>query len=100
MCCGKTRQSMGGATIQNRSRLGPGIVPRPMNSKPPSPVPRLASIIPMRTLRFEYTGRSALSVFSPTTGRSYRFDRPGARMEADARDRMLLASVPGLRQIV
>jgi hypothetical protein len=53
----------------------------------------------MRTLRFEYTGRSALSVFSRTTGRTYRFDRPGARMEADPRDRTLLASVSDLRQI-
>jgi hypothetical protein len=53
----------------------------------------------LRTPRFEYTGRTALSVVSPTTGKSYRFERSGARVEADPRDRGLLASVPSLRQL-
>jgi hypothetical protein len=93
MCCGGKRQSLGGSANRSRITHGRGIPPGPAIGRP-------ASIISMRTPRFEYTGRTALSVFSPTTGRSYRFDRPGARTEADPRDRALLAAVPGLRQIV
>ena len=52
------------------------------------------------TLRFEYTGQTGLTVLSPITGKRYRFERAGARLDADPRDRALLASVPALRQVV
>jgi hypothetical protein len=87
------------STSQNRSMQRSAIPPQPTYSKLPVPGPRPASAIPTRTPRFEYTGHAALSIVSPTTGRSYRFDRAGLRIEADPRDRALLASVPGLRQI-
>jgi hypothetical protein len=93
MCCGSKRQSLGGTANRNRKTHGQRIPPGPAIGRP-------VSFTPMRTPRFEYTGRTALSVVSPVTGRSYRFDHPGARTEADPRDRALLAALPGLRQIV
>jgi hypothetical protein len=48
---------------------------------------------------FEYVGRTALSVVGPATGKHYRFERPGARLEVDLRDRRAMAAVPNLRQL-
>jgi hypothetical protein len=47
---------------------------------------------------FEYTGRTGLTVVGPVSGQRYRFDRPGARVEVDGRDRRGLAGVPHLRE--
>jgi hypothetical protein len=33
------------------------------------------------------------------SGRRYRFDRPGMRLEVDLKDRPSLAAVPNLRQV-
>lgn len=49
---------------------------------------------------FEYVGRAALTVVGPATRTSYRFDRPGARVLVDVRDRTSLASIPVLRQVI
>jgi hypothetical protein len=56
----------------------------------------------MRTNRvfFEYTGRTAMSVIGPATGRRYRFELPGARLEVDLRDRAALTQVPNVKQVV
>ena len=51
------------------------------------------------TVVFEYVGRTRLSVIAPTTRTSYRFDRPGARVLVDGRDRASLATIPLLRQV-
>jgi hypothetical protein len=40
-----------------------------------------------------------MTVIGPVSGVRYRFDRPGARVEVDARDRALLASIRQLRQV-
>jgi hypothetical protein len=48
---------------------------------------------------FEYVGRTGLTVVGPVTGRRYRFERPGARLEVDLKDRRSIAAVPHLRQI-
>lgn len=48
---------------------------------------------------FEYLGRTALTVVGPVSGRRYRFDRPGARLEVDLKDRRSLAALPLLRQM-
>ena len=47
---------------------------------------------------FQYVGRTGLSVIGPMSGKRYRFDRHGATIPADPRDRRSLAAVPGLRQ--
>jgi len=51
------------------------------------------------TVVFEYLGQTALSIIGPATRTSYRFDRPGARVMVDARDRHSLAAVPVLRRV-
>ena len=48
---------------------------------------------------FEYAGQTGLSVTGPISGIRYRFDHPGAVVEVDARDRVLLASLRQLRQV-
>ena len=45
---------------------------------------------------FEYVGATALTVVSPITRKTYRFDKPGARIEVDLRDRSWIAFVPSL----
>jgi hypothetical protein len=49
--------------------------------------------------QFEYVGKTALTVVSPLTRRQYRFARPGARLEADVRDRAWLTFVPNLQRV-
>ena len=48
---------------------------------------------------FQYLGQRGLTVQAPRTGRSYRFDRPGAIVPVDPRDMQSLAKVPQLRQV-
>jgi len=51
------------------------------------------------TLVFEYFGTTRMSVIGPATRISYRFDRPGARVLVDSRDRASLSTIPSLRQV-
>lgn len=46
---------------------------------------------------FVYTGRTGLTVVSPITGMRYRFEKTGARLEVDARDRSWMKFVPNLK---
>ncbi|MCU0304137.1 MAG: hypothetical protein MUC56_08785 [Thermoanaerobaculales bacterium] len=78
-CCGKVRQSIGSAL--RRPDAGNASPPRRLN-----PV-------------FAYTGATALTVRGPVSGRLYRFDRTGARLAVDPRDRPALARVPHLREV-
>ena len=54
---------------------------------------------PLLRLIYEYVGHTALTISSPHTGRRYRFDRPGARVELDPRDRALVAQLEQIRQV-
>ncbi|HSF39977.1 MAG TPA: hypothetical protein VLT87_09310 [Thermoanaerobaculia bacterium] len=44
-------------------------------------------------------GTTGLTGTGPFTGRRYRFDGPGARVEVDARDAPSMAGVPNLRRV-
>jgi hypothetical protein len=48
---------------------------------------------------FEYVGRTRLAMIGPVTRTSYIFDRPGARVLVDGRDRASLSMIPVLRQV-
>lgn len=48
---------------------------------------------------FEYVGNTALTAVGPVSGRHYRFERAGARVTVDPRDRPGLATIPHLRQL-
>jgi hypothetical protein len=82
MCCGRDRTQ-----LRMTSR------PAPKRAPPVNP-PR-----PQMKVPFVYVGSTALVVTGPASGIQYRFDRPGARVEVDARDRILLASLSQLRQV-
>ncbi len=64
-----------------------------------APVPRAEGVPPARAF-LEYTGSTALSTRGPVSGRHYRFERPGARLEIDPRDRRSLLAVPHLREVL
>jgi len=78
MCCGRDRAQLRVA------------------SKPPSPGPAKA---PQPGVSFVYVGNTGMTVTGPVSGNQYRFDRLGARVEIDPRDRVLLASLRQLRQV-
>lgn len=76
----------------------------PPSAGPTSAPPARAATAPVAPARrtvvaFEYVGRTGLTAFGAATGRRYRFDRPGARVVVDPRDRPSLAAVPGLRPV-
>ncbi len=49
---------------------------------------------------FQYLGGTAMTVVGPATGTRYRFDSPGAVLPVDLRDRVAVAAVPKLRQVL
>jgi hypothetical protein len=49
--------------------------------------------------RFQYVGKTALTVVSPLTGKKYRFNQPGERIEVDARDQSWITFVPHLVRV-
>lgn len=51
---------------------------------------------PAPAVYFQYVGTSRLTVYGPVSGRSYRFETPGAVLPVDPRDRRSLAAVPML----
>jgi hypothetical protein len=54
---------------------------------------------PSTGVPFQYTGRTALTVIGPVSGRRYRFNGPNAVVQVDPRDRESLQSVPRLRRL-
>jgi hypothetical protein len=81
MCCGRgSSQAPGG-------RMSAG--------RPLAPV---ANAGIAKGARFEYVGRTALTVVSPYTGKRYRFPAPGSSLEVDVRDQSWITFVPQLRR--
>ncbi len=62
-----------------------------------SPSDRSTANRPRYEVFVEYTGRTALVVIGPVSGRYYRFTYPGARLPVDARDRAALRQIDHLR---
>ena len=92
MCCGRPRQ-----TVRTQQSLGsPVRSARALlsTSAQAAPAPR----VPLALTRpvFEYVGATALTVVSPLTRKTYRFEKPGARIEIDPRDPSWIAFVPNL----
>jgi hypothetical protein len=89
-CCGKGREQ-----LRNQQSAQANAVP---NSRQ-----HATTQLPRRTyfttLRFEYLGDTPVTLESPNTGRRYRFEHRGDRLEIDLRDRPWLASQPNLRQL-
>ena len=49
------------------------------------------------TARFQYTGKTGLTVIGPFSQRRYRFNKPAEVLEVDRRDAPGLAAVPHLK---
>jgi hypothetical protein len=81
-CCGSNRK-------QSHSAPAPA-----SSSAPPQPARQGASVAV-----FRYDGSTSLTIIGPTTGRKYWFDRPGAEVAVDLRDRSSVARVPRLREV-
>jgi hypothetical protein len=86
MCCGRNKSQA--VQIPFQTRTPPQSSP---NSAPPFPAP---------DPQFEYTGKTALTVVSPLTGKKYLFPHPGSRTPVDPRDRPWIAFVPHLNRCV
>jgi hypothetical protein len=70
----------------------PAASPQPVTKAAPPPRAALALSAPV----FEYVGATALTIVSPVTRKTYRFEQTGARVQVDVRDRSWIAFVPNL----
>jgi hypothetical protein len=90
-CCGKGREQF------RNQQVGAQV------AAVPNPRQYASTQLPRRTyfttLHFEYLGEAPVTLESPNTGRRYRFEHKGERVEIDLRDRPWLASQPNLRQL-
>lgn len=86
-CCGQRRR-------RHHNTASPG--PRRARAAETTP-PRAAKR--SSYAYFQYLGKTALTAVGPISGRIYRFDRPGAVVAVDPRDRRSLAAVPSLAQV-
>jgi hypothetical protein len=82
MCCGRSRSGARAA--------GPYRYPTTSTASPARPGTGPT---------FEYIGQAGATVVGPVTGARYRFDRPGARLQVDTRDKAALARVAVLRLV-
>ena len=79
----------------NRARPAmPVSAPMP-SSRPVQP----ASGRPPSVAVFRYEGEGSLTVIGPATGRKYWFERNGAELAVDLRDRPAVAKVRKVRQV-
>jgi hypothetical protein len=90
MCCSRPRQAI---STETRRTVRPFAVNPKPSAVAADPV-RVALSLPKPV--FEYVGVTALTVVSPVTRKTYRFERPGTRVEVDVRDRSWVAFVPNL----
>jgi hypothetical protein len=51
------------------------------------------------SIRFEYTGKTSMTVIGGVSGTRYRFERPGMQIIIDPRDRISLSMVPNLKEV-
>ena len=86
-CCGNQRTQF------------PAIRPHHPPSSPAAKSVPEAAPVRQFVVCFEYVGQSGLTAIGGATGQRYRFDRPGARIVVDPRDRPSLATVPNLKQM-
>lgn len=91
MCCGKGRQQLTGMLQPAGSNRVRSTVAATRAVAPP--IARSSTAM----LQYQYLGRTALTAVSPATGRQYRFDRPGAVLQVDARDRHWIERLPNIR---
>ena len=87
-CCGKAREALRATPQGQQTRRPVGIYAPPSRRELYS------------TAYFEYVGDTGLTVIGPYTGKVYRFDRPGARVAVDLRDKGSLVAVRLVKQLM
>lgn len=87
MCCGNRRAAL--------TRT-----PNPTAARTAHAAAAPASPARITTIVFEYTGTApSATVTGPASGLRYRFSHPGDRLVVDARDRLGLMAMAGLRWV-
>ena len=82
MCCGRnTNQSSNNTNAQTAAA-------RPQTTN-----------VGMAGIPAQYLGNTAMTVLGAVSGKVYKFNHPGARVELDRRDLNALATVPKLKFI-
>jgi hypothetical protein len=93
MCCSRPR-----APISGEMRPFPLTAPvTPQRTRTGAIAARHGA--PIAKAIFEYSGVTALTLVSPITRKTYRFEGFGARIEIDVRDRPWVAFVPKLSAV-
>ncbi len=90
MCCGAKRSLNRNQTNLRAQQQPPSVGSFPGAAGPAQTAP---------SVQFEYTGKTRLTVISPTTGARYHFESPGARLSVDPRDQSMMIYVPDLRPV-
>jgi hypothetical protein len=93
MCCNRPRPTISTGTRRAVRRVG-----AQAGATLPSPVPAHAPISLSMPI-FEYVGGTGLTVVSPITRKTYRFEKTGDRLAVDIRDRSWVAFVPNLVRV-
>jgi hypothetical protein len=93
MCCNRPRP-----TITSETRRAVRSVTAQAGATVPAPTLARARLS-LPTPVFEYVGDTALTVVSPITRKTYRFEKTGARLTVDIRDRSWVAFVPNLVRV-
>ena len=52
-----------------------------------------------RSVLYEYTGATAMTVSGSISGQRYRFGAPGSRLQIDPRDASSFVGLPNLRRV-
>jgi hypothetical protein len=81
-CCGRKRDA-----LRTGGDSTPHLQPLPLHRGGQIPV------------TFRYVGETALTIHGPISGRTYRFETPGAEMEVDGRDAYGFDTVPVLARV-
>lgn len=93
MCnCGKKRQAVKQAPVSNHTNT----VQTTTRSEQ---VIRPLSSPPKRTVNFQYTGNTALSITGSITRKNYRFNFPGDIQAIDFNDASAMLGVPVLKKL-
>jgi hypothetical protein len=88
-CCGH-RPTSGRASIASASAS-------PAPTRRSAVLRRAPDTDPPRDPVLEYRGASSLVITGPVTGRTYRFEQPGARLSVSRHDAAALLQAPVLR---
>ena len=94
MCnCGKKREAIKQVSSNNNINNTQNTI------RPEQKIKPLGTIPVKRTVSFQYTGNTALSITGSITRKNYRFNFPGDIQAVDFNDASAMLGVPVLRKV-